>query len=72
MKSDINGCSTCVPGEERYERFYSPTLRAYRVQYDYRTPDGELFSCIAPTLEACRQRRERWLAELAARKEMTA
>lgn len=61
MKGDVNGCSTCPPGDERYERFYSPVLRKCLVQYDYRTPGGDLFSCVAPTLEACRERRNRWL-----------
>jgi hypothetical protein len=57
MKSDVNGCSSCPAGTERYEEFYSPVLRKRLVQYDYRTSDGELFSCVAPTLEACRERR---------------
>ena len=30
-------------------------------QYDYRTALGELFSCVAPTLEACRAKRDKWL-----------
>jgi hypothetical protein len=72
VKSDINGCSTCLPGEERYERFYSPILRDYRLQYDYRTPDGELFSCVGPTLEVCRERCRRWVAQRAAMRERTA
>ena len=29
--------------------------------YDYRHTDGELFSCVAPTLKECRQRRDEWL-----------
>ena len=32
-----------------------------RVQYDYRHTDGELFSCVAPDLDAARKRRDAWL-----------
>lgn len=32
-----------------------------RCQYDYRDTDGELFSCVAPTLEECRAKRDIWL-----------
>lgn len=63
MKSDINGCSTCMPGCENYESFTHrigrQTLRL--VQYDYRTPDGELFSCVAPSLANARALRDNWL-----------
>jgi len=61
MKSDVNGCSTCERGQERWETFYSPTLRGKRVQYDYRAEDGKLFSCIAKTLDAARAKRDAWL-----------
>lgn len=63
MKSDINGCSTCMVGCENYE-FYTQKLgrKTYRmVQYDYRHPDGELFSCCAPSLEEARRRRDIWM-----------
>ena len=63
MKSDRNGCSTCPPGEEQYEEYYSEISRRWLVQYDYRRPDGELFGCVAPTLEICRERRDAWLKE---------
>ena len=65
MMNDDKGCSLCkASGEERYEHF---TLRVGRkpkkmVQYDYRHTDGELFSCVAPNLEACRKRRDEWLS----------
>lgn len=67
MKSDINGKSTCLPGQENYESFnYSPHRHSKNsremVQYDYRTPSGKLFSTIAPTLEDCRKRRDQWIA----------
>ena len=63
MKSDRNGFSTCPRGGEQFEEFYSSIARATRVQYDYRTPAGQLFSTIAPTLEIARARRDAWLAE---------
>lgn len=60
MKFDVNGCSTCLEDSESYEEFYSHGKK--RVQYDYRTPDGDLFSCIADNLTSAREKRERWLA----------
>jgi len=59
MKSDHNGVSTCPAGQESYEEFrhHGHTY----VQYDYRDHDGELFSCVAPTLDAARKRRNAWL-----------
>lgn len=52
------------PGKENYCT-YTTKLRGKRVrmyQYDYRTESGELFACCAPTLEACRERRDKWLS----------
>ena len=60
----INGISVCLRGEERYEYFtpaYAWRTGKQYCQYDYRTEDGELFSCVAPTLEECRRRRDQWL-----------
>ena len=65
MQTDERGCSTTQPGREQWEEFYSPTLRARLVQYDYRTPDGALFSCVRRTLDKCRASRDKWLAEQA-------
>ena len=31
------------------------------VQYDYRHTDGELFSCVKPTLDECRRLRDEWI-----------
>jgi len=59
MKTDVNGCSTTANGQEQYEEFRSP--RGERVQYDYRTPAGELFSCVAKSLADARHRRDKWL-----------
>jgi hypothetical protein len=65
MKTDANGCSTCPNGAEQYEEFHSSIHRAKRIQYDYRTPDGRLFSCVGKTLAECRSWRDSWLAEQA-------
>lgn len=58
--NDKNGCSTTLaPGREQYEFF---TMGGKRLcQYDYRHPNGELFSRVEPTLEACRTFRDDWL-----------
>lgn len=73
MRSDRNSVSTCPAGEERYEYFrvcsicqfmgQGPMRWEQRVQYDCRAPDGELFSCVAKTLEEARRRRDEWLRE---------
>ena len=64
MKSDVNGCSTCQAGREQYEFYTQPFGRKRRrlVQYDYRHTDGDLFSCVAPSLAEARRRRDTWLA----------
>lgn len=66
MKADVNGRSTCPPGGEQYEEFYIPTPGHKGegknfVQYDYRTYNGVLFSCIAYDLESARAKRDEWL-----------
>ena len=72
MKTDVNGCSTCPVGEERYEFFevggYPGGLKSERIQYDYRHTTGELFSCVATTLDKAREHRDRWLSDRAAAK----
>jgi hypothetical protein len=55
-----NGCSTCRPGRENYTTFKHRNKTFY--QYDYRTSGGDLFSCVSPTLEGCREKRDAWLA----------
>ena len=61
----INGVSTCqTAGTEKYESFQLGYGRKRRtlVQYDYRHhTDGELFSCVKPTLEECRNESDKWL-----------
>lgn len=53
-------------GREQYEYFSGPKRTGKpapkRCQYDYRHTDGELFSCVAPTLDEARARRDAWLA----------
>jgi len=62
MKSDINGCSTCLNGQENYEVYFDWQDKQ-RVQYDYRTKDGELFSCVRNSIEECRRSRDQWLGK---------
>lgn len=62
-----NGISTTtMPGQEQYEFFHAPKRPGKpaqkHCQYDYRHISGELFSCVAPTLEAARAKRDAWLA----------
>ena len=59
-----NGCSVCKKGEEKYTTF-RPAHRPFRrfYQYDYRHTDGELFSTVAPSLEQCRIKRNKWVQE---------
>ena len=60
-KMTVNGVSVCPMGEERHEYFtlsLSPRRNKRLCQYDYRDADGELFSCVAPTLEECREKRD--------------
>jgi len=63
MKSDVNGCSTTQSGQEQWEEYYSEVLRKNCVQYDYRLPTGKLFSCVAPTLNIARERRDKWISK---------
>lgn len=60
MESDINGLSTCKPGQEQYEAYCDSRGRQL-VQYDYRRIDGELFSTVAKSLEGARNKRDNWL-----------
>lgn len=59
MKSDSNGCSVCTKGNEAYAIFKHG--RKTFCQYDYRTHDGKLFSCVAPDLTDCRIKRDNWI-----------
>ena len=69
MKADVNGSSTTAAGQEQCGYFEVQVGRATRhmVQYDYRTPDGRLFSCVALNVDDARKRRDAWLSEEVAR-----
>lgn len=56
MKTDLNGVSQCQKGTENYERFTHRRKMFY--QYEYRAEDGELFTCVKPTLSECRKARD--------------
>jgi len=49
------------PGEEQHEYYICRVTKKRRCQYDYRAPDGTLFSCVRLTLEDCRRARDVWL-----------
>lgn len=55
------------PGQEQHEIFHGPRLAGVPgkpyCQYDYRDKDGQLFSCVATTLEAAKTKRDKWLKE---------
>lgn len=61
-KMTVNGVSTTQVGQEKYETFCIDR-RTHRkaVQYDFRDHDGELFSCVRPTLKDCRAERDKWI-----------
>jgi len=52
-------------GQEQWENFsFRSNKRGShkeRIQYDYRTDNGKLFSCIAKSLEEARQKRDKWI-----------
>jgi hypothetical protein len=54
-----------TPDHEQHEIFQAPRRMGRpglkRCQYDYRDFDGELFSCVAVSLEAAREKRNVWL-----------
>lgn len=74
MKTDINGVSQCPKGTEHYETF-TAMGRGQRgtvfFQYDYRNSAGELFSCVKPSLELCRELRDKHFIDKAIAKGYT-
>ncbi|MFR8984490.1 MAG: DUF3873 family protein, partial [Phocaeicola vulgatus] len=42
-------------------QFSTGILAHFSISIYNRTESGELFACCAPTLEACRERRDKWL-----------
>ena len=65
MSNSLGAVSTCQEGEEKYVYFnLMPRQRrkSRYLQYEWRDPaDNELFSCVAPSLERCRAKRDEWL-----------
>ena len=62
MRTDKNGVSTCIAGQEYYE--YFDYMGRKRVQYEYRsTLTGDLFTCAAVNLDLARERRDIFLKE---------
>lgn len=49
-----------LPDNEQYQKFMYRGKINY--QYDYRYIDGALFSTCAPSLKACRDRKDSWLS----------
>lgn len=61
-----NGCSVCEAGKENYTTFTAMGRRSRGTvfyQYDYRTPEGDLFSCVGSDLDDCRRKRDEWLSK---------
>jgi len=58
MRMTRNGISTTESGSERYEK--CRICGREMVQYDYRTEDGRLFSCVRKTLDECRNALKEW------------
>jgi hypothetical protein len=66
----VNGVTTTTEyGQEQHEYFSRKIGRQAKqyCSYDYRHTDGELFSCVKPTLAACRASRDEWLKKAVSR-----
>lgn len=50
----------CKKGQEQYEKYIAHNSNPL-YQYDYRSEEGELFSCVGHSLEECRRKKDRWL-----------
>jgi hypothetical protein len=67
MRTDKQGCSTCQPGREQWESFYvNPgTIRErLMIQYEYRSPEGALFTTVQSTLAKCIALKDEWESNL--------
>jgi hypothetical protein len=63
MKTDKNGCSTCLAGQEQWETFdhWSSKTRSIETlyAYEYRSPiSGNLLAIVARSLEDARAKRD--------------
>jgi hypothetical protein len=63
----------CKPGQVQHEFFTTKVGRkeVEKIQYDYRTKKGELFSCVANTLDEAIAKRDAWFARIGATEELT-
>lgn len=50
-------------GQERYHNVYARRHGRQYVEYTYRTPEGQLFIAVLPTLAECQAARNKWLVE---------
>ena len=66
MENIANDSKCLQRGQEIYKRFKAGNMFSKEVMwcYYYRHIDGELFFCVASTLEECRQLKEEWVKEL--------
>ena len=65
-KMTVGGVTTTTTaGQEQYESFTQKIGRKAKeyIAYDYRHTNGKLFSCVKPTLDACRAARDEWLGK---------
>jgi hypothetical protein len=56
------GCSSCPPGQEKHSEFIFRKNKL--IHYDYRTPEGVLFSTIQNSLREAQMARDRWFERL--------
>ena len=63
MKTQNGLAPKIANGSENYEFYYSEISRKELCDYDYRALNGELFSCIKPTLKQCREKRDEWIEQ---------
>jgi hypothetical protein len=60
MKSDIKGCATIRPGQEKYQVFFIGP--SHYLQYDYRSIENrQLFTGIYRDIETARSDKNKWL-----------
>lgn len=64
MRTDKAGVSTCLPGKEQYEGYISPITGEWKIQYEYRTEAGILFSCVTDSVAKAREKKDKWVKEL--------
>ncbi|MFI3290077.1 MAG: DUF3873 family protein [Rikenellaceae bacterium] len=68
QQNSLGAISTCPNGDEKYTYFNltpRPRKRGRYIQYEWRDPmTGKLFSTVAPTLEQCRAKRDKWLKNI--------